>query len=266
MFQRFSTHALTIISHAQEEASALNTSYVIPEHILLGILREPDCTAVKILVSMGIEPDTIREQVLSKLKHTDTDMEQRLQLTPRSKQLVDIAFDETRKMKNSTISSAHLLIAILRQDNGAASEVLKEHGLDADKVRANAEGMPDTETRRPTPTRLFETPIMRPESLDILEDIVEEFGASVYKDHERCRNLLWERRGEYSREIVALQLILQVGIVDDLVSALQSNPDPSVIDAASRRAIELLPLDRMCAVWAIMSWIKALRIYGEPSS
>lgn len=180
-----------------------------------------------------------------------------MQLTSRAKQIIDIASAESKNTGSQIISSTHLLLGILKQENSIAANVLMQLSVDVDKVLAKAEDIRETERSNSIPNPFRGTPIMRPQIVSILEDIVKEYGVAVYKDRERCENLLWERRGDYSREVVALQLILKIGIVDDLASSIHSSNFNTLTMSAINKATDLLPIDNGCAIQAIMAWVKA---------
>jgi ATP-dependent Clp protease ATP-binding subunit ClpA len=262
MWQRFTEHARRIIFYAQEEASRLGTNLVSTEHILLGLAREPDCTAVKILAAMGVSPYHIRTEIESRVIRGDEPPERDMQLTVRSKRAIDLAYSEAKSLDENSITSKHLLLGLVREGDGMAAQVLQKLGVDIDRARNEAANIQNNEITTTRPTYHTNIPAMRNEAQKILEKIIEEFGTSIYTEHERCINLLWERRGEYAREIMALQLILQAGIVEELVSS--SDEDVSVIiDWLPHRATELTPIDERYAIWAIVSWAKALRIAQE---
>lgn len=91
MWQRFTENARTVIFHAQEEAQRLGEGYVSTEHILLGLLRIPECSAMKIIVALGIDPDIVRQRTVELCTQSHSRIDHDMTLTPRAKRVIDLA-------------------------------------------------------------------------------------------------------------------------------------------------------------------------------
>jgi ATP-dependent Clp protease ATP-binding subunit ClpC len=137
MYERFSNHGRDVMQLAQCEAVRLGHEYVGTEHILLGLLQAGRGMGIKVLESLKVDPGSIRrglEYVLQAgTRAVKTDP---LPLTPRGKRIVEFATDEARKFKHSYVGSEHILLALLREDEGVASQVLMNCGLRLEVARA----------------------------------------------------------------------------------------------------------------------------------
>jgi hypothetical protein len=134
-WQRFTERARRIVFFAQEEAGRLGEHYVSSEHLLLGLLREPDPLACRILDRLGILPERVRAEIELLVAKGDGTMGQEMQLTPRAKRVIDLAYDEARQLNNNYIGSEHMLLGLIREAEGLAGRVLLGLGADLEKAR-----------------------------------------------------------------------------------------------------------------------------------
>jgi len=135
MWQRFTERARKVIFYAQEEAGRLGQNYVSTEHLLLGLIRENDTVAARILYRLGISLARIRSEVERQVAHGEGRLGQDMQLTPRAKRVIDIAYDEARQLNNNYIGTEHLLLGLMREAEGLAGKVLTMLGADLDRTR-----------------------------------------------------------------------------------------------------------------------------------
>lgn len=124
-----------MVFNAQEEASSLGENYVSTEHILLGLIREQDSFATKILSQMGIALVDIRGEVDRSIQRGAGRLKQDMQLTPRAKRCIDLAYDEARRLGNNYIGTEHLLLGLIREREGLAGTVLDKLSADLEKAR-----------------------------------------------------------------------------------------------------------------------------------
>ncbi len=134
-WQRFTERARRVISYAQEEARRLGENYVSTEHLLLGLLRESAGTAVRVLQQLGVSPDQLRMEVERQVSRGEVRDAQEMQLTPRAKRVIDLAYDEARHLNDSYIGTEHLLLGLIREEEGLAGGVLKQMGVDLEHAR-----------------------------------------------------------------------------------------------------------------------------------
>jgi len=135
MWQRFTERARRIVFFAQEEAGRLGENHVGTEHLLLGLTRESDSAAAKMLESMSISMDRVREEVKSQVTKGEHRLSEDMQLTPRAKRVIDLAYDEARALQHDYIGSEHLLLGLIREGEGLASRILANLGADIDTAR-----------------------------------------------------------------------------------------------------------------------------------
>ncbi len=136
MWQRFTERARRIVFFAQEEAARLGENYVSTEHLLLGLIREDDNVAAQILVGFNVRLTAVREAILAQsqpgagMRSTD------MQLTPRAKKAIDLAYLEAKNLQCNYIGTEHLLLGLLVEGEGLAGRVLSGLGVQAEAVRA----------------------------------------------------------------------------------------------------------------------------------
>ncbi len=137
-FEKFSERARKVLILAQEEAQRFNHNYIGTEHILLGLVREGEGVAAKVLTNLGVELSKVRQAVefiIGRGEHSGT-REASLTLTPRAKKVVELAVDEARRLDHHYIGTEHLLLGLLREGEGVAAGVLESLGVSLEKARA----------------------------------------------------------------------------------------------------------------------------------
>jgi len=135
-FEKFTERARKVLTLAQEEAQRLNHNYIGTEHILLGLVREGDGVAVKVLSNLGADPDKVRGAVEFIIGRGERAVSGEIGLTPRAKRVIELAVDEARRLNHNYIGTEHLLLGLLREAEGAAASVLESLGVNLDKARA----------------------------------------------------------------------------------------------------------------------------------
>jgi len=135
-FEKFSERARRVLSLAQEEAQRFNHNYIGTEHVLLGVVRETDGTAAKVLAGLGVELNKVRSAVEFIIGRGERSVGGEIGLTPRAKKVIELAVDEARRLSHNYIGTEHLLIGLMREGDGVAAGVLESLGVTLDKVRA----------------------------------------------------------------------------------------------------------------------------------
>ena len=154
MWQRFTERARRVIFFAQGEAGRLGENFVTTEHLLLGLVRENDSVAARILERMGVSLSRIRSEVERQVIRGDGHLGQDMQLTPRAKRVIDLAYDEARQLNNNYIGTEHLLLGLIREGEGLAARVLAKLGVDLERTRREVMSLQDNDTTvSPTRTR-----------------------------------------------------------------------------------------------------------------
>ena len=134
-FEKFSERARRVLSLAQEEAQRFNHNYIGTEHILLGLVRETEGVAARVLSGLGVDLSKVRSAVEFIIGRGEKPPQGEIGLTPRAKKVVELAVDEARRMNHTYIGTEHLLIGLLREGEGVAAGVLESLGVTLEKVR-----------------------------------------------------------------------------------------------------------------------------------
>src|SRR3569833_1012249 len=134
MWQRFTERARRVVFFAQEESARLGENYVGTEHLLLGLIRDSDNVAMQILDRIGVSAERIRADVERQVARGHGHLGQEMEFTPRSKRVVDLAYEEARSLRNNYIGTEHLLLGLIREGDGLAARVLTRMGADRERV------------------------------------------------------------------------------------------------------------------------------------
>ena len=134
-FEKFSERARRVLSLAQEEAQRFNHNYIGTEHILLGLVRETEGVAARVLSGLSVDLGKVRSAVEFIIGRGEKPTQGEIGLTPRAKKVVELAVDEARRMNHTYIGTEHLLIGLLREGEGVAAGVLESLGVSLEKVR-----------------------------------------------------------------------------------------------------------------------------------
>src|SRR5688500_16378594 len=135
-FDKFTERARRVLTLAQEEAHRFNHNYIGTEHILLGLVREGDGVAAKVLANLGVELSKVRSAVEFIIGRCDRTVLGEIGLTPRAKKVIELAVDEARRLNHSYIGTEHLLLGLVREGEGIAAGVLESLGVNLERVRA----------------------------------------------------------------------------------------------------------------------------------
>ena len=134
-FEKFSERARRVLSLAQEEAQHFNHNYIGTEHILLGLVRETEGVAARVLSNLGVELSKVRSAVEFIIGRGEKAVPGEIGLTPRAKKVIELAVDEARRLNHNYIGTEHLLIGLLREGEGVAAGVLESLNVNLEKVR-----------------------------------------------------------------------------------------------------------------------------------
>jgi hypothetical protein len=148
MWQRFTERARRVVFFAQEEAGRLGENYVSSEHLLLGLCRENDTVAARILDRIGVNLGRIRSEIERQVARGDGRLGHDMQLTPRAKRIIDLAYDEARQLNNNYIGTEHILLGIIREGEGLAGRILSKLGVDLERTRREVMQLQDTEPQQ----------------------------------------------------------------------------------------------------------------------
>lgn len=135
MNNRFTARAIKVLELAQYEAGELGQNYIGTEHLLLGLIHEGEGIAARALISLGIDLLTVHNRLESILGPVDESQGERFSYTPRAKRVMELAIDEAQSLGHNYIGTEHILLGLIRENEGIAAKVLISLGADLDIVR-----------------------------------------------------------------------------------------------------------------------------------
>jgi ATP-dependent Clp protease ATP-binding subunit ClpA len=127
MFERFTNRARHVVVLAQEEARLLHHNYIGTEHILLGLLGEPDGFAGRVLAGFGMTREGVRDEVKAIVGTGGTAPSGHIPFTPRAKKTLELSLREALSLHHNYIGTEHILLGLIREGDGVAAQVLKQH-------------------------------------------------------------------------------------------------------------------------------------------
>ncbi|EHS7207418.1 ATP-dependent Clp protease ATP-binding subunit [Staphylococcus pseudintermedius] len=162
LFGRLTERAQRVLAHAQEEAIRLNHSNIGTEHLLLGLMKEPEGIAAKVLESFDITEDKVIEEVEKLIGHGQEQMGA-LHYTPRAKKVIELSMDEARKLQHNFVGTEHILLGLIRENEGVAARVFANLDLNITKARAQvvkALGSPEMSNKNAQSAKSNNTPTL----------------------------------------------------------------------------------------------------------
>ncbi len=135
MFERFTERARQVVVLAQDEARSLKHNYIGTEHILLGLLREEEGLAARVLESLDITVEEVRAQVARIVGQGDEVTTGQIPFTPRAKKVLELALREALSLGHKYIGTEHILLGLVRENEGVAARILLDFDADAEKIR-----------------------------------------------------------------------------------------------------------------------------------
>jgi hypothetical protein len=149
MFERFTERARHVVVFAQDEARLLRHNYLGTEHLLLGLLREEEGVAAIVLAELGVTTGAVRTEVARIVGQGDERSSGQIPFTPRSKKVLELALSEALSLGHNYIGTEHLLLGLVRENQGRATGILLSFDADAEKIRtAILERLSDPRRRR----------------------------------------------------------------------------------------------------------------------
>src|SRR5574342_747698 len=136
MFERFTDRARKVMALANQEAQRFNHEYIGTEHILLGLVKEGSGVGANVLKNLDVDLRKVRLEV-EKLVKSGPDMVTmgKLPQTPRARKVIEYSIEEARKLNHNYVGTEHLLLGLLREEEGVAAQVLMNLGLQLKDVR-----------------------------------------------------------------------------------------------------------------------------------
>ena len=134
-FEKFTEKARRVLTLAQEEAQHFSHSYIGTEHILLGLVREEEGVAARVLVNLSVVLSKVRSAVEFIIGRGEKPGSDEIGLSPRAKRVIELAIDEARHLGHNYIGTEHLLLGLLREGEGIAASVLDSFGITLERAR-----------------------------------------------------------------------------------------------------------------------------------
>jgi ATP-dependent Clp protease ATP-binding subunit ClpA len=141
VFERFTERARQVVVLAQDEARLFKHNYIGTEHILLGLLREEEGLAARVLESRDITLEEVRGQVARVVGQGDEAPTGQVPFTPRAKKVLELSLREAQRLKHNYIGTEHILLGVVRENEGVAARILLDLGADAEDVRSAVTAM-----------------------------------------------------------------------------------------------------------------------------
>lgn len=135
MFEKFTDQARGVVTQAEHEARRLGHYYVGTEHLLLSLIRDNQSAATRTLQSLSINPEEVRRRVEEIIGHGRRTPSSRIPATPAAEKTLSLAAREAKRLNSSAIGTEHLLLGMIREGHGVASQVLVERGAGLRTVR-----------------------------------------------------------------------------------------------------------------------------------
>ena len=168
MFERFTERARQVIVLAQDEARVLKHNYIGTEHLLLGLLREEEGLAARVLESLDITIGEVRAQVARIIGQGDEVASGQIPFTPRAKKVLELSLREALSLGHNYIGTEHVLLGLARESQGVAARILLDLGADAEKIRNEIIRMLSG------PSRLQQLPAYEPKTPPVAHEVAAE--------------------------------------------------------------------------------------------
>jgi ATP-dependent Clp protease ATP-binding subunit ClpA len=136
VFERFTDRARQVVVLAQEEARGLKHNYIGTEHLLLGLLREEQGVAARVLAARHVTLEGVRDRIAVIVGAGEEVAAGQIPFTPRAKKVLELALREALSIGHNYIGTEHILLGLVRENDGVAAAILDDFGLDPEQVRA----------------------------------------------------------------------------------------------------------------------------------
>ncbi len=249
MFERFTERARQVVVLAQEEARGLKHNYIGTEHLLLGLLREEEGIAAQVLITLEVTLDEVRIQVAQIVGTGDEAAAGQIPFTPRAKKVLELALREALSLGHNYIGTEHILLGLIKENEGVAARILLEFDADSEKIR--------NEIMRKLTGSARRTPVPQSEQKKRIK-LLDQFGRNLTKlaaegkldpvvgretEIERVMQIL-SRRTKNNPVLIGEPGVGKTAVVEGLAQRISHNDVPELLKG---KQIYTLDLDALVA-------------------
>ena len=235
-FEKFSERARRVLSLAQEEAQRFNHNYIGTEHILLGLVRETEGVAARVLSNLNVELVKVRSAVEFIIGRGERPTPGEIGLTPRAKKVIELAVDEARRLNHHYIGTEHLLIGLMREGEGVAAGVLESLGVSLEKVRDETNRIIQSQSSgqsgsAPSSSRASRTPTLDEMGVDLTKRASDgELDPVIGRETELQRVIqILSRRTKNNPVLIGEPGVGKTAIVEKLASLVVEGDVPETL-------------------------------------
>jgi ATP-dependent Clp protease ATP-binding subunit ClpA len=188
VFERFTQRARHAVVLAQEEARGLQHHYIGTEHLLLGLIREEEGIAARVLASLDVTLERVRARVLQIVGAGDEVTRQQIPFTPRAKKVLELSLRESQALGHNHIGTEHILLGVVREGDGMAAVILREFDAEPEKVRNEVIRMlsgPRGRHRSSAPAGRLHGPLMERAWLETLGPLLDRLSEEIRRELHR---------------------------------------------------------------------------------
>jgi len=193
VFERFTERARQVVVLAQDEARSLKHNYIGTEHLLLGLLREEEGLAARLLESLQVTHEEVRAEVARIIGIGEEVESGQIPFTPRAKKVLELALREAQSLGHHYIGTEHVLLGLVRENEGVAAQVLLEFDADAETIRNGIIGMLSAPGRHVAAPGGPQDEVFEPQSPPLAPDVAAELARLSRAKEEALQRQEFER-------------------------------------------------------------------------